>query len=311
MSRLPQRLGWATPSSTAVSGLTITPRLHGSLAQSYPPVSESVNASKWTQPYFCVLAAISLYRGLTEFRMSKIQAWMAAGAAAISPVVVAQLGTNYVDGLLGSALAIQIGASLSWHSRRMTADLLIAIFGCMIATNLKFTGAVYSISLLFVLLAATFLYSGLPNKCESIAVSLGGIVTLFVSAQTYLYNWIIDGYPFYPLNKFDVMKGQSPSDFFALDRWQEFLQATFLQSPGYFVRLKGAGFFMPRIWHYKVITAVPDAKMAAFGSLFGWSFIACLVAVPYRIGIDRGRPSWTVNPCSFLSSWAGSCSRRQ
>lgn len=244
---------------------------------------DSLNASKWVQPFFCLLAIITLYRSFVLLSLPSYYALVTAAIAALSPIAIVQLGTNYVDGLLGSVLFIQIGAAISWYYKRLSTDLFILIFGCIIGTNLKFTGAVYSASLLFVVVAAAFIFTERLIKSEVILLICGAMLVLITSFQTYLYNLILDGNAFYPLNVVDVMKGQISDAFLSLGRFSKFLHSTFLQTPGNIADLQKYHLTFPRLWHYKSISSSPDVRMAGFGSLFGWSLLLSFLTLGYGI----------------------------
>jgi hypothetical protein len=78
-------------------------------------IFDSLNTAKWVAPYVGILASITLYLGLVDFCISRVWASTIAAVAAFSPVVISQIGTTYVDGILSSALLIQIGAGLWWY----------------------------------------------------------------------------------------------------------------------------------------------------------------------------------------------------
>ena len=248
---------------------------------------DSLNASKWTQPFFCGLSALVFYRGIRDLKLPPIFAASAAAIAALSPVVLAQLRTNYVDGLVSCALLIEAGASISWYLNRTWTSLAMAMFGCLIAVNLKFTGAIYSLIILFVMISMALARARL-GRAEILALVVGVVLTISVSAPTYVRNALTYGHPFYPLNQIDVMNGQAPARFLEQNRWAKFVRATFLLPRGDFVD--------QHIRHYYTLVNRPDIRASGFGSLFGYSLALCGFLAPLL--------AWSV-----LRQWHGADSR--
>ncbi len=253
---------------------------------------DSLNASKWTQPYFCGLSALVFYRGIRDLKLPAIFAASAAAIAALSPVVLAQLRTNYVDGLLSCAILIQVGASISWYLNRTWTSLAMTMFGCLIAVNLKFTGAIYSLTILLIMISMALARARL-SRAEILALFTGVALTISVSAPTYVRNALTYGHPFYPLNQIDVMNGQAPAGFLAQNRWAKFVQATFLLPGDDFV---DQHIRMPRLWHYYAAVNRPDNRDIGFGSLFGYSLALCGFLAPLLV-------------CSVLRQWHRADSR--
>jgi len=247
----------------------------------------SLNVSKWTQPFFCGLSALVFYRGIRDLKLPAILAASAAAIAALSPVVLAQLRTNYVDGLVGCALLIQVGASISWYLNRTWTSLAMVMFGCLIAVNLKFTGAIYSFVIVFITISMTLAKARL-SRAEILALFAGVALTISVSTTTYVRNALTYGYPFYPLNQIDVMKGQASAGFLEQNRWAKFIRATFL--------LPADDFIDQHIRQYYVLVSRPDSRASGFGSLFGYSLALCGFLAPLLV--------WSV-----LRQWHGADGR--
>ena len=254
-----------------------------------------LDTGKWTQGFFAVLAILALFRGLL---LTGVRAWFAAlasAAAVLSPVMIAQLGTNYVDGLLADAMAIQAGAVLAWARTRRGADLWVLATGMIVAVNLKFTGAVYSGLIVVLVVAVAAISWRRPTRGEVAAATVGAGLLCLISAQTWLNNIIVYGSAIYPLNVYNVMTGQMSADFFALTRWVRFWNATFSPPsnfPEVAIGVHSAQALLPRLWHYYLIVRYPDARLGGFGTLFGYSLIFALaaLAISMRSGARR---RWT------------------
>jgi hypothetical protein len=235
---------------------------------------DSLNASKWTQPFFCGLSALVFYRGVRDLKLPAVFAASAAAIAALSPVVLAQLRTNYVDGLVGCAILIQVGASISWYLNRTWTSLAMVMFGCLIAVNLKFTGAIYSLTILSITISLALARARL-GRAEILTLFAGVALTIVVSAPTYVRNALTYGHPFYPLNQIDVMSAQAPASFLEQNRWAKFVRATFL--------LPAGDFLDQHITQYYAVVNRPDVRATGFGSFFGYSLALCGFLAPLLV----------------------------
>jgi hypothetical protein len=163
----------------------------------------------------------------------------------------------------------------------------MVMFGCLIAVNLKFTGATYSFVILFITISMTLAKARL-SRAEILALFAGVALTISVSAPTYVRNALTYGHPFYPLNQIDVMIGQAPAQFLEQNRWAKFVRATFLLPRGDFVD--------QHIMHYYAVVNRPDIRASGFGSLFGYSLALCGLLAPLLV--------WSV-----LRQWHGTDAR--
>src|SRR5258707_565412 len=80
---------------------------------------------------------------LRRYGLSRRMAGLLATLAAASPVVVNQLFTFYVDGLLASSLLAVSGLAAAWWETRERTLLALAGGALLHACNLKFTGVLY------------------------------------------------------------------------------------------------------------------------------------------------------------------------
>ena len=265
----------------------------------------SIDAAKWLKGFLAAAAAVAMFRGLCASGIARRLALPAAVVALLSPVVVSQINTNYVDGVLGCALLVQAGASMAWLVERRRSDLFAAVVALLLAANFKFTGLVYALLLMAVVLAAAWLMRWRPGRRE-LALWLGGatVALLLVSAQTYGHNVLAHGHPFYPVNDPQVMRGQMDDEFLARGRIGKFLVAS-TQVPATEKHAGGMRWTLPRLWHYRTVALGYDVQLAGFGSLFIGSLALALVVAAAaslsfacRRRLDRG-----VVTLLLLTSW--------
>ena len=250
----------------------------------------SIDAAKWLKGFLAAAATAALFRGLCAAGIARRLALPAAVVAVLSPVVVAQTNTNYVDGVLGCALLVQAGASMAWLVERRRGDLFAAVVALLLAANLKFTGLVYALLLMAMVLAAAWLMRWRPGRRE-LALWFGGgaAALLLVSAQTYGHNALAHGHPFYPVNDPQVMRGQMDDDFLARGRLGKFLVAS-TQVPAAEKHAAGMRWTLPRLWHYRTVALGYDVQLAGFGSLFiGSLALALVVSAAASLSLARLR----------------------
>jgi len=299
----------------------------------------SLNATKWVSPYLSVIAALSVYRGMRDCAIGRHPAAFLSFSAAFSPVVVAQFGTNYVDGAMASALLIQCGAFLSWNVRRSSLDIFVVLFAATLASNFKFTGLPYSVMLLFVVGASVFAFDRSFFTREPKRLVTAFMLAICCSLQTYAHNFLTHGHPFYPVNEINVVENTMSEEFYSRSRFGKFLAAatnadiglkedvkrqvfaTKLVSSNELANWIARGllggedaaqssvirgnpeprFSIPTLWPYIILGT--DTKLSGFGTLFFWALLIvpfALLASVIRPGIALDRRTGSVG---LLMGW--------
>jgi hypothetical protein len=248
----------------------------------------SLDMAKWSRPFALGLAAAALFIGLLACGIQPGFAGLAALAGALSPVVVSQLETNYVDGLLGCALIVQCGATMAWVSRRRRSDLFVAWAMAVLATNLKFTGLVYSGLLLVAMFAIAGTQRWRPQRADLVLVAASLVGLIVVSWQPYVTNVVQRGDLFYPINAVPIMEGQAAPEFLQRNRISKFLIAS-TQASNFGPALAAPEWPVPRAWHYGRLAQVPYMHRAGFGPLFVYSALGALATLV----------------CAILAGWRG------
>jgi len=251
----------------------------------------SLDSGKAFQLFLPCVAAACLWRGLRTAKLTHAMSAICALAALASPVAIVQLGTNYVDGLLASALVMLIGASLAWMNERRTIDLVPLVFGVMLAANLKFSGAVYAGMLALMALFVPFAAGWRPNRAQLAVLGAGIGALILVSAQTYGHNVVAHGHPLYPLYPMDtaeIMRDQVASDFYERGRFAKLAASVFQVPSNSQTATPQALVAVPSLEHYRELTLAVDTRFAGFGSLFGWSLLPALACLLLgAVGISR------------------------
>jgi hypothetical protein len=156
--------------------------------------------------------------GLTALRALRLRgipnswAYPLSLLTALNPVCVVQSTTFYVDGALGSCLAILIFSLLSYDVTRSRRDLVLALCAALLACNLKFTGPVYT-ALILLPFAVWWLFERRLVARDLLICGIAASVLLAASINPYYTNLKYFGSPVYPLSEWDVMEDQMSTGF--------------------------------------------------------------------------------------------------
>lgn len=233
-----------------------------------------VQATSWLQSFGAVLAFAALRQGLRSLGLGAWATTLLAAAGAGSPIMLAQVWTNYVDGLMGSFLLAS--AALLWRAHQQPQAHgvpLEALLAALLAANLKFTGLVYGVLLLAVfLLLSRPLRAHLAWLWRGRPVLLAGVLAgaVLVSWNPYGSNLVGHGHPFHPMQQTDVMAGQADADFLVRGRWVKFWGAGTAslmpraawsgQAPVWAER--------PALWRYRDALRSADTRVQGMGPHF-------------------------------------------
>lgn len=194
--------------------------------------------------------------------------------AAFSPIVLVQISTYYVDGLLSSALLIVFLSILDLEIKESKIKYLIFILSMLLASSIKLTGLGYCGFIGIVYLTYKILTS--LKSAKYLALS-GAIIAILVILNNFnpLFTNILDGkHPGYPLlgkGKIDIITGQQPKDFNGLSSSEKLFLSLFSKTSGGEVKLK-VPFF--KASGEGIGT---DTRVAGFGFYFSGVIVLCAI----------------------------------
>ncbi|MCJ2179812.1 hypothetical protein [Novosphingobium album (ex Hu et al. 2023)] len=204
--------------------------------------------------------------------------------AAASPIYIAQLRSEYVDGFV-AALAMAFVGLLLVALRQRRLDSLACALACLIlATDTKFN----AIAIFGTISAAVCLTMVIRRRIVA-AFGLGLLllgallfVVLFIGSFPYITNWSGYGHPFYPImgtDRYEVNNALLPGAVRDLPAIVIFLGTTFSVFARGFAGGPGAIFdFAEGGW--------PDGVVGGFGPIFG---LALLLAIAIALVTLRHR----------------------
>jgi hypothetical protein len=132
--------------------------------------------------------------------------------AALNPICIVQATTFYIDGALGSCLAILIFSLLSYDLTRSRRDLVLALCAVLIACNLKYTGPVYT-ALIALPFGVWWLCKHRWAARELQICGIAALILLAGSVNPYFTNLKQYGSPIYPVNAWDLEENQMSAGF--------------------------------------------------------------------------------------------------
>lgn len=228
-----------------------------------------------------------LYVAFTDTKLlSRFDAWVVSILLACNPVSFNQIFSFYVDGQLMSLLLCICAAGMIMYAGKRRwgfAPLFLAIPSFV---NLKFTGIVDAIAILFVIALALWMKRLELAMLKALAAGAAALAigVLVIGASPYITNIVRYGAPFYPLygaNAIDLKPYNVPGNFLNKSSPEILFLSMFTQSGD----LKEAGttapYKIPFTWSAGELTAFeyPDPVEGGFGPLFGGALILTALAL--------------------------------
>ena len=198
-------------------------------------------------------------------------------AITLNPIVLGQLFTYYVDGVMGICYIIEllllINIKPTTKIEKSTIINLIAI--CCIFVNLKFTGLLCS----GVIAAIYYFYWLIINRKNNFKEVFKRLTLMFVAvfalsifivgSNSYVQNTVEHHNPLYPLigkDKYDIVTTMEPKNFNNQSKIKKFIVSTLSKTEN----VSGGGYTntkIPFIIYKEEITNLysPDVRIAGFG----------------------------------------------
>jgi hypothetical protein len=142
---------------------------------------------------------LAVFASALDLEMRRGPAALVAALVSLNPVVVCELASYLVDGLMTSFLACFVAASFRWFRRPSPLLLLVVLTSAILCINAKLTGLVY----ICFFAAAGGLYVLLRRRDLLVRYAALQVTTILLGAAVfgfnpYVTNTIHRGNPFYP-----------------------------------------------------------------------------------------------------------------
>ena len=271
-----------TPNNLYSIWLEHYPKTLEILAASLYKLTGSIEAGKAFNILFIIATfLISLSFFMNFKKINIIVAIVTSLIIAMNPVSIYQSLTYYVDGILASLIAsfLIIIILIYIHSDRILLGLLFAIL--LVLINIKFTALIYSIvfTIGFLILLIIKKYSSIIKKFSIISVLSFSFLfsILFIGFNPYVTNSIKHKNPFYPINKIDIITGNTPVYFLKMNRFESLIYSILAQTdnnlPGDKLKLKIPFTFMNENYWFNCA----DVRTGGFGPLFSGIILIFLI----------------------------------
>ncbi len=260
-------------------------------------MTDSVESGKVVSIYLLVMLLIISFNCLRTI-IDKKWAGLISLLVCANPIMIYQVFTYYIDGLMGICFVIEL-LLLFLINPLQKQKLLIWISLaaiCNLYTNIKFTGLLCS-----GLLAAIFYFYWFfkYKKEKDFYLRFRNITLHFVivfvtaifivGANSYAKNTIEHHHPLYPLfgeGKYDIITGQQPKSFKTKSSLEKFMLSTFSKTENVSALTRGKPMLKVPFRIYRTELdhlSEPDPRIGGFGPLFALVLIISLLFLPISI----------------------------
>lgn len=251
----------------------------------------TIEAAKALQVWWLFIAAATVYAGLSaHFAPLGPRRILLLLAMLLSPTVVVQLLTHYVDSMLYLAgLAFLGGLLLHGHSRRESqAGLAIMAVAVLFMVNVKLSGIYHAVVWCAAATAWAWMREKqIPWRLSRFLLLVGVIATLGVGYRPYVTNILTYGSLLH-MEGAAFSGAQRPVNLAEMPAPQRFLYSLFSQTGGEMARAPAALKWPWRIYAEELeVAGYPDARAGGFGPLFALAALGSLILCIWHVGQRR------------------------
>ncbi|MCI8331033.1 MAG: hypothetical protein HFE04_02900 [Bacilli bacterium] len=213
----------------------------------------------------------------------------------LNPIVISQIFTYYVDGLMGMCFTIEcLLLMLIKPNEKQNREIWISIFGiCALFVNIKFTGLLYSGAIA----AVYYFYWLIKYRKEKDYITyikritlyftiIFGISIFYIGSDSYIKNTIDHHNPLYPLigkEKVDIITTMQPKSFEDKNMLEKFTISLFSKTENVTYNAGEPRLKKPyKIYNEeKMILMLPDVRIGGFGPLSALiAIISIIMLIP-------------------------------
>jgi hypothetical protein len=177
---------------------------------------------------FFITMLMYAFKITNKYQKNKLAVLVFSICLAANPVVLAQMFTYYVDGLMGMLIIILFFALMDYDRNKNEGGkcLFIIVAVSIFAINIKFTGFICGMVLIGFIVKQLFQ----KRYKSAVCLVLSGMVillvgVLFIGYNPYIVNLIKFGHPFYPLygkGAVDIMTINTPENLLVTNPVRQF-----------------------------------------------------------------------------------------
>lgn len=275
------------------------PKVTWNFAASIYAVTNNIETGKVITILLVISIACLTYFYLSDRLLKKWQSALIAIGISINPIVLSQIFTYYVDGIMGLLIYGIILFLVMITDKKFNAisdrekwlGLAAEIILCM---NIKFTGiyfaAIFSIIFYVFWLIQDIKDNKFKNNFLKLTIKFMVIVIIgigFVGASTYIKNTIEHKNPLYPIigkDKVDIITTMQPESFGEKNRFVKLFESTFSNSENItYVSGDSPNLKVPFSFNDEEIDnlAIPDTRIGGYGIFFSGILTISIIVIIY------------------------------
>jgi hypothetical protein len=190
-------------------------------------ISNNIELGKSYNLIFLLITFCYALKYTAAYHKNKLAVLVISLLFVMNPVVLAQVFTYYVDGLMGMLIIILFFACIDYERENDIKDIVIIIAVSVFAINTKFTGFICGIVLIGYITRQFVLKKYKQMRVLIVSgIAILAIGVLFTGYNPYITNFRNFGNPFYPLygnNKVDIIyTGNMPEELMPMHPIQRF-----------------------------------------------------------------------------------------
>lgn len=226
------------------------------------------------------ISLVLLVLSILEDKIGKTKAFIISVLIGLNPIVLSQMFTFYVDGLMGILFGIELLLlyQTKIYEKKYDLNFLYLMCCCGIFVNLKYTGLLYS-GLIAAVYYFYYLIRNKKNRFETfknmtIKFSIIFITAIgFIGYSSYIKNTIDHHNPLYPIigeDKVDIITMMYPDNYDKMNGLERFVNSIYSMTENLGRNKENTTIKNPfKIYSSEMDTiALPDTRIGGFGPLF-------------------------------------------
>lgn len=226
------------------------------------------------------VSLVLLVLSILEDKIGKTKAFIISVLIGLNPIVLSQMFTFYVDGLMGILFGIELLLlyQTKIYEKKYDLNFLYLMCCCGIFVNLKYTGLLYS-GLIAAVYYFYYLIRNKKNRFETfknmtIKFSIIFIIAIgFIGSSSYIKNTLDHHNPLYPIigeDKVDIITMMYPDNYDKMNGLERFVNSIYSKTENLGRNKGNTTIKNPfKIYSSEMDTiALPDTRIGGFGPLF-------------------------------------------
>lgn len=227
------------------------------------------------------ISLVLLLLSILEDKIGKTKAIIISILVGLNPIVLSQIFTYYVDGLMGILFGIELLllSNTKIYEKKYDINFIYLLCCCGIFVNLKYTGLLYS-GLIAAIYYFYYIIKNKQNRLEifknmTIKFSIIFIIAIgFIGYSSYIKNTLDHHNPLYPIigkDKVDIITMMYPDNYDNMNSFERFINSIYSKTEN-LSRNNGNTTIKNPLKIYKSeidSIALPDTRIGGFGPLFG------------------------------------------